>query len=248
MISNIVKIYELVNNTDNIILIGMTKQQLSKCFYDIKVKYNIKPNCSCHRTSEYILKYGLKNVNIILIKEFESVSAEKNKQILYEESTNYNNLFNEIEVINKILSHDNIENKMMEHAKDMYSLKSHMDYVLELFRIFNCNVSLDYDINKYIYAIKTIESAENIIKKDSNGLFKQKLYQTIIKSIEICNFKISKKALEEYKNMYEQRRHINVSNAINEFKQSKKEQQKESVRSKIDIYEFKEFKLINEKH
>ena len=48
--------------------------------------------------------------------------------------------------------------------------------------------------------------------------------------------------------MYEQRRHINVSNAINEFKQTKKEQQKESVRSKIDIYEFKEFKLINEKH
>jgi hypothetical protein len=74
-----IKIYKIVNDTDNNIYIGSTRNELRKRLSNHKTGYKKYINCGSGYVSSYILfeNYGVENCKIILLEEFDVLNKEQ---------------------------------------------------------------------------------------------------------------------------------------------------------------------------
>jgi len=98
-----IKIYKIVNDENNEIYIGSTKQSLAKRFAEHKANYKChNKGVKSERTSSFDLfdKYGLDNCSIVLIEQYDVTSREQ--QLKYERK-HYDELKKHI--VNKVKPH-----------------------------------------------------------------------------------------------------------------------------------------------
>jgi hypothetical protein len=96
MNNKICRIYKLVSKTSDYCFIGSTLNKLHLKFNSIKNDYkngiNLKP-----RLREFIERYGVKNINMILIKEYEIVDHKHKKAYEQLWMNNHKKNFNNVD-------------------------------------------------------------------------------------------------------------------------------------------------------
>lgn len=139
MNNKICRVYKLVSKTSDYCFIGSTTSRIHLKFGSIKNDYrngiNLKP-----RLREFIDKYGIKNINMVLIREYEIVDYKHQKAYEQLWINNHKKNFNNVDAfVIKLRITPEKKSEKQEKVKKNKSLSSRERYLKLKAQIIQCS-------------------------------------------------------------------------------------------------------------